>query len=396
MSYRRGGPGTFPEQYDFPPATTGHKGLMPKLGVADAVLGGFTIAGGGGDGSTINPSAATTAAAGALSAADKATIDQLHFGPSGELLIPPGGVAGQDYLWRDSSGRVHLHGGFEVFIEASGALHLTANAYYDAASVTWNRVDIAKTAFLLVLRDNPTPQLEFYSVAAGANPITWVGPVNLTPALVTKLGALQDIRSLADPFRMAGTVFTMDILAPLALSGGDLGLSIVAPLVMSGSNLTVRDASAVQTGYLTAAHYSLLAGATSARTASAMAQRDASGDLVAGGWNSVNAAGGAAPAFSTNWSNKGGYNTVQYRLGIDKSVYLRGNCTKAAALVAGETIFTLPTGFRPPAQIGFRTFAANGATPVDALIVVTTAGLVQLYGGHTDNDGLSEVRFFLD
>lgn len=53
-----------------------HRGLMPKLGAATATRAGLTIAGYGGD-AAIGMGAATTALAGALSAADKAKLDLL-------------------------------------------------------------------------------------------------------------------------------------------------------------------------------------------------------------------------------------------------------------------------------------------------------------------------------
>ena len=68
-----------------------------------------------------------------------------------------------------------------------------------------------------------------------------------------------------------------------------------------------------------------------------------------------------APTFSANWSNVGGaYQTAQYYIDSNGIVHLEGSIKKASAGVAGETIFTLPTGYRPSAQLSFPV-DANGA-----------------------------------
>jgi hypothetical protein len=255
-----------------------------------------------------------------------------RYGPSGELILPPYGVAALDYLWDDSSGRAHLHSNFELFLEARGALQLAANAFYDSAAGGWNRVDTAKAAFALVLRPDPTPQLEFYSVAAGANPIVWTGPATLTRAQVAQLLIDQAV----------------------------------------------------------------LAAATSAYGANTLAKRDANGDLAGAAWNPINIAGGSAPAFSTNWANLGGWGTVQYRKGIDKSIHLRGSCTKSIAVVGSETVFTLPAGYCPSVQLSFPVAFFNGATPVLGGISITTGGVVQIYGGHNSHLSFAGVYFYTD
>ncbi len=64
------------------------------------------------------------------------------------------------------------------------------------------------------------------------------------------------------------------------------------------------------------------------------------------------------PTLSANWSNVGGaYQTVRYYKDPTGIVYLEGSIKKASAGIAGETIFTLPAGYRPLAQLSF---------PVDA------------------------------
>ena len=68
-----------------------------------------------------------------------------------------------------------------------------------------------------------------------------------------------------------------------------------------------------------------------------------------------------APTLSANWSNVGGaYQIARYYIDPTGIVYLEGSIKKASAGVAGETIFTLPTGYRPSAQLSFA-IDANGA-----------------------------------
>lgn len=70
MVFQYGGrPGGFGNADDIRPASTVHRGLMPRLGAASATLGGFTITGTGNQ-QSINTSAATANVAGALVAAD--------------------------------------------------------------------------------------------------------------------------------------------------------------------------------------------------------------------------------------------------------------------------------------------------------------------------------------
>lgn len=68
-----------------------------------------------------------------------------------------------------------------------------------------------------------------------------------------------------------------------------------------------------------------------------------------------------APTLSANWSNvSGAYQTARYYIDPTGIVYLEGSIKKATAGVAGETIFTLPVGYRPSAQLSFA-IDANGA-----------------------------------
>ena len=68
-----------------------------------------------------------------------------------------------------------------------------------------------------------------------------------------------------------------------------------------------------------------------------------------------------APTLSANWSNvSGAYQTARYYIDPTGIVHLEGSIKKATAGVAGETIFTLPVGYRPSSQLSFPV-DANGA-----------------------------------
>ena len=73
-----------------------------------------------------------------------------------------------------------------------------------------------------------------------------------------------------------------------------------------------------------------------------------------------------APTLSANWSNVGGaYQTARYYIDPTGIVYLEGSIKKASAGVAGETIFTLPTGYRPSAQLSFPVDASGAYGKID-------------------------------
>ena len=86
-----------------------------------------------------------------------------------------------------------------------------------------------------------------------------------------------------------------------------------------------------------------------------------------------------APTLSTNWSNFGGaYQTAGYwKDNATGMVHLTGMIKKSVAGVVGETIFTLPTGYRPAASELFGIDSNNAHGRID----VTAAGLVQFQIG---------------
>lgn len=60
-----------------------------------------------------------------------------------------------------------------LILAAGEATQMAVNCTFDGTN--WNRIDIAKVAYRARL-GTTSGQLEFFRVAAGANPITWVGP----------------------------------------------------------------------------------------------------------------------------------------------------------------------------------------------------------------------------
>ena len=68
-----------------------------------------------------------------------------------------------------------------------------------------------------------------------------------------------------------------------------------------------------------------------------------------------------APSLASGWSNVGGaYQTAQYYIDQSSVVHIEGSIKKSSVGVAGETIFTLPAGCWPSAQLSFA-IDANGA-----------------------------------
>lgn len=103
----------------------------------------------------------------------------------------------------------------------------------------------------------------------------------------------------------------------------------------------------------------------------------------------VTATDWAAPTLATNWSNWGASNLAAgYKRDPTGRVWLRGTIKKAVALVAGETVFTLPVGFRPSATANYGV-ASNGAF---GLVAVGNTGAVQVVVGNAawvQLDGIS-------
>ena len=75
----------------------------------------------------------------------------------------------------------------------------------------------------------------------------------------------------------------------------------------------------------------------------------------------------AAFPFAAGFSNfGGGWQAVQYRM-IGDIVYLRGAISKTSSFAVGDVLGTLPSGFRPPAQVGFVCFAPGGSAAISVI-----------------------------
>ena len=98
-----------------------------------------------------------------------------------------------------------------------------------------------------------------------------------------------------------------------------------------------------------------------------------------------------APTLSPNWSNVGGaYQTARYYIDPTGIVYLEGSIKKSSAGVAGETIFTLPVGYRPSAQLSFPVDANGSYGKID---VKANGTVVYQAGTATVSISLSGITF---
>jgi hypothetical protein len=95
-----------------------------------------------------------------------------------------------------------------------------------------------------------------------------------------------------------------------------------------------------------------------------------------------------APTLSTNWSVFGGL-TAGYKLDTTGRVYLRGVITKSLAVVSGETVFTLPAGFRPVQNTNFPA-VSNSAF---GYLSVSSAGVVAVQVGNAAWFSLDGISF---
>lgn len=379
MSYRRGGPGTYPEQYDYPPVTTGHKGLMPRLGAASATLGGFVITGGGGPGSTINTGLATAVLAGALPPA--------LFSATSHLRETNGG----NEINLDADGNASIVGGGAQTV-------LLANAKWDGTN--YNRLNTGAAAARVVLG---LTGITLSVVAAGANPIAWPAATTLTPALVAALAHLRETNG--------GNEINIDADSNASIVGGGAQVIQLANAKFDGTNYNRLNTGAAAyrwilgtTGITVAtvgaganpitwgtpasfavsdvANFALLSSATSAPTPSTLMKRNANGYPDGGAWQT--------PTLSTNWSNfGGGWANAAYRQDANGRINLRGMIKKSIAVVGGETLFTLFSGFRPPADEYFP-IVSNAAL---GTITVAAAGTVSLQIGNAAYVSLSGISF---
>lgn len=82
-------------------------------------------------------------------------------------------------------------------------------------------------------------------------------------------------------------------------------------------------------------------------------------------------------SYGANWSNFGsGYQTGQYWKDDSGIVHLHGLITRSGGFIGGETMLTLPVGFRPTGQ---EIFACDGEGCIIRVDILTN-GVVQLIG----------------
>jgi len=83
--------------------------------------------------------------------------------------------------------------------------------------------------------------------------------------------------------------------------------------------------------------------------------------------------------FATGWGNLSGAQAVEYRK-IGDIVYLRGTAERTSG--SGTTIFTLPSGYRPPAQLRFanRSRWSNSLGEISSRMTISAAGVVSMTG----------------
>jgi len=97
----------------------------------------------------------------------------------------------------------------------------------------------------------------------------------------------------------------------------------------------------------------------------------------AAGWEPISSTSAwTAVTFAGTWVNFGGtYQAVQYRK-VGNTVKVRGSAKNGAA---NSVVFTLPAGFRPPADLQFNCVSAGVTAPVD----VSSTGTVTITSSNT-------------
>lgn len=97
-------------------------------------------------------------------------------------------------------------------------------------------------------------------------------------------------------------------------------------------------------------------------------------------WHEVGS-GGGNPAFATGWANQGGsFSTVAFRKIDPFRVELKGGADHTTTAAAPNTIFTLPTGYRPSTTRRYLVSnnPATATAPAPRGLHITNAGLVQV------------------
>lgn len=223
------------------------------------------------------------------------------------------------------------------------------------------------------------------------------GKSEIQNALIQRLGTDPSSLSVADEGRIWQATTQHELsywngTRVVRLTDGYVtGVTVTGPLVNSGTaqapNLTVQAATAAQDGYLSAAHYALLAGATASATPNTLVERDGSGNFVA---NVISAALTATGTVNMQ-SNP--------LTGLDAPVNPTDAATKAYvdSSAAGWDVkasVRLATASPLPANSyagGVLTGTANGALTVDGIAVATGDRILVKDEGTAANNGIYTV-----
>lgn len=113
-------------------------------------------------------------------------------------------------------------------------------------------------------------------------------------------------------------------------------------------------------------------------------------------FTAINATGGAAPAYATNWSNSAYGGAAGFWIDPFGQTHLRGVAQKSSAVSAGDTIFNLPPGYQPSADRYFMQPSYNGVTYTTVVILVEAAnGAVRVASASASKEfiGLDGIYF---
>lgn len=90
-------------------------------------------------------------------------------------------------------------------------------------------------------------------------------------------------------------------------------------------------------------------------------------------WNAVT-------VFSNGFGNLAGFATAAYKKYPDGKVMLRGSVTRVGAIVDFSQVFSLPVGYRPPADVAIPVANLGNNSAVNPRIRITAAGAVLIAG----------------
>lgn len=96
-----------------------------------------------------------------------------------------------------------------------------------------------------------------------------------------------------------------------------------------------------------------------------------------------------APTYNTGWGNVGGYQNAQYKI-VGDLVFLRGSCVRSSG--TETTIFTLPSGYRPPALTNYSVTTDTGVGEIE----ITVSGAVTTVAGGTGYISLDGIVLSVD